>query len=228
KRDGAPLPLARRGRRAPRRGLAGPRFHDAVEREQAAARRAVVAGAEGEACLDFEADAVGAHTGARVRGMDDEAARLHRGEAFQAVAHPVHWRERLEAQRLRRLHAGERCDERAHGRRVRRLAEIDGDRPASGGVLESRGGDLVCRRALGDGVGDSPRGGGIAREARDYGGVASWRRLRHELQVLDLIPTIHSRLATSGSSPLTEWSTTYAAVVHKHRGITPARWGAYG
>src|SRR5262245_47763871 len=79
---GAPLPRARRGRRASRRGPAAARSHDAVEREEAAARRAVVAGAESEPCLHLDADAVAAHTLARVRAVYDEAARLHGGEAF--------------------------------------------------------------------------------------------------------------------------------------------------
>jgi len=103
---GAPLPLARRGRRTSRRGPTAARFHDAVEREEAAARRAVVAGAEGKPCLYLDADAAAAHTLARVRAVYDEAARHHWGEPFQAVAHPVRWRERLEAQRLGCRRAG--------------------------------------------------------------------------------------------------------------------------
>ena len=49
-----------------------------VERQQTAARGAVVAGAEGERGFDLDADLVGLDAGAVVRAVHDEAAGAHR------------------------------------------------------------------------------------------------------------------------------------------------------
>jgi hypothetical protein len=50
------------------------RLHDAIQREQASARAAVMPGAEGEGCLDLDGDAVHPDTGAVVRPMNHKAA----------------------------------------------------------------------------------------------------------------------------------------------------------
>ena len=50
-----------------------PALQQAIEMQQAAARRAVMAGAEGEAGLDLDSDVVGLERGAVVRAMDEEA-----------------------------------------------------------------------------------------------------------------------------------------------------------
>ena len=66
----------------------------------------MVAGAEGQSGLDFDADAVGLNARAVVRPMDDETAGLDRLEAIETLPHPVGRRQRLERQRIRGLGAG--------------------------------------------------------------------------------------------------------------------------
>ena len=65
------------------------RFAHAVERQQAAARGAVMAGAEGERGLDFDADAVGGMPAAVVRAVHDKAAGRDRLESGEAFADPI-------------------------------------------------------------------------------------------------------------------------------------------
>jgi hypothetical protein len=94
--------------------------------------------------------------------------------------HPVGGRERLEFQRRRGRAAGCGRNERAHGRFIGWGTEMDGEGPSSRGVLESRGRELLGGEALGEGIGDFAHGRGIAGEARDYSGAASWGRLGHQ------------------------------------------------
>ena len=102
-----PLPVPRSRIRPPRRlarcGLAGSATCRAVEREQAAARGAVMAGAEGERRLDLDADPVRRHaarscapcTTKRPAATGVSPARLSRTQSLR--------RDAREAQRLRRL-----------------------------------------------------------------------------------------------------------------------------
>ena len=57
--------------------------------EEAAAGRAVVAGAEGEARLDLDPDVVRADSFPVMRAMDEKAPGPHRSEAGERVGHPV-------------------------------------------------------------------------------------------------------------------------------------------
>ena len=98
-------------RRAVRDGGVGPApgrvsLYDPIERDQASARRAVVAGAEGERGFDFYCDAVRAHACPIMCAVNREASRLDWGEGGEALAHPVVHRQRLEFQRRCRLRAG--------------------------------------------------------------------------------------------------------------------------
>ena len=77
----------------------GQRLAQRVEREQAAARGAVMAGAEGERGLDLDADPVGRHAPAIMRAVHDEAAGGDRLEPGDAFAHPILRRDAREAQR---------------------------------------------------------------------------------------------------------------------------------
>ena len=92
--------------------------YECVEREQAAARGAVMAGAEGECRLDLNADLVRPHAGAMMRPVHDETAGLDRREAFEALAHPIRRRQRLEHQRIGRRRAGGGRDQSPHRRFV--------------------------------------------------------------------------------------------------------------
>ena len=58
-----------------------PPLRQIIERQQTAARGAVVAGAEGERRLDLDADVVGPDAGAVMRAVHDEAAGPHRLQA---------------------------------------------------------------------------------------------------------------------------------------------------
>src|SRR5262249_58832512 len=98
--------------------LAAPPLHEPVEREQTAARGAVVTRAEGEPRLDLDADTVRSHARAVMRTVHDKTAGFDRRETFEAFAHPVRGRERLERQRMGRRAAGGGRDQRAHGRLI--------------------------------------------------------------------------------------------------------------
>ena len=118
---------------------------DAVERDQAAAGGAVMAGAEGERRLDLDADAV---------ARDARASRARRarrsGRRRPAAAgspHPILRGQRLEDERVGGRRAGGERDQRAHRRLVRRLAEMHGERAAPVRLLEARGRHLVRGRS---------------------------------------------------------------------------------
>ena len=76
------------------------RLAEPIERQQAAARGAVMAGAEGERRLDLDADAVGRDAGAIMRAVHDEAAGRDRRQSGEASRDPVLRRDALEAERL--------------------------------------------------------------------------------------------------------------------------------
>ena len=75
---------------------AAERLAQPVERQQTAARGAVMAGAEGERRLDLDADPVDRDAGAVVRAVDDETAGRDRLEPGEALAHPILRRDALE------------------------------------------------------------------------------------------------------------------------------------
>ena len=83
-----------------------PRLADRIERQQAAARRAVVAGAEGERGFDLDADAIEGNARAVVRAVHDEAAGLDRLQSGETFAHPIGRFDRSELQRSRSFGAG--------------------------------------------------------------------------------------------------------------------------
>ena len=66
-----------------------PRFAEAVERQEAAARGAVVAGAESERRLDLDADPVGRNVGAVVGTVNEKPPGPDGLEACEALSHPV-------------------------------------------------------------------------------------------------------------------------------------------
>src|SRR5262249_58061500 len=90
--DGPSPPRAGRRRANAFIVLAAAPLHDPIEREQTAARGAVVAGAERERGLDLDADTVGPHARAVMRPVHDKTAGFDRREAFEALAHPVRGR----------------------------------------------------------------------------------------------------------------------------------------
>ena len=73
-----------------------------VERQEAAARRAVVAGAERERRLDLDADPVGRYMGAVVGTVNEKSPGLDGFEACEALFHPILRGHALETEPLRR------------------------------------------------------------------------------------------------------------------------------
>src|SRR5262249_56069853 len=68
--------------------LAAPRLHEPVEREQTAARGAVVTRAEGEPRLDLDADTVRSHARAVMRTVHDKTPGFDQRDTFDPFAHP--------------------------------------------------------------------------------------------------------------------------------------------
>ena len=128
--------------------------------QQAAARSAVVAGAEGEAGLDLDADVVRLHLVAVVRAMHEEAPGAHRREAGERIGDPILLLGDSELDDCRRLLARRRGDEFAQALFIRLEAEIDLHRPglaaARPGRLGLEGGRRRFRglETLDDEVGD--------------------------------------------------------------------------
>ena len=118
------------------------------EHLKAPARRAVVAGAEGEGGLDLDADVVGAQFCAVVRAVNEKAADAHRLEIGEALRNPVRRRHRLDAQRPRRGLARGDSDKAAQACLLGRLTKMDGDLPAAGPVLEGRAGRILAVEAF--------------------------------------------------------------------------------
>ena len=171
-------PLAERGGTATF-ALVASCLHQYVEGEQAAARGAVVPGAEGECRLDLNADLVHPHAGAMMRPVHDEAAGLDRREAFEALAHPIRRRQRLEHQRIGRRLAGGGLDQSPHRRFVGMTAEMQCERPAPVRLLEGGRGDLFRIEAFGQQVADLLRPRAVGRQPRDHGRGGQGRGVRH-------------------------------------------------
>ena len=118
------------------------------ERLKAPARRAMVAGAEGEGGLDLDADVVGAQFFAVMRAVNEKAADAHRLEIGKALRNPVRRRDRLDAERPRRGLARGNSDKAAQACLVGRLPKMDRDLPAAGAVFEGRAGRILAVEAF--------------------------------------------------------------------------------
>jgi len=94
-----------------------------VERHQAAKRRAVVPGAEGEGRLDLDADPIWRNAVAVVRAVDHKPPGRNRCQPFEALGHPIALRDGGKHHAVARRTAGEIANERPHrilvGRPVR-------------------------------------------------------------------------------------------------------------
>ena len=140
-----------------------------VERQQTAARGAVVAGAESERGFDFDADVVGLDAGAVVRAVHDEAAGAHRFEAGEAFLDPIGRRDRFDGKRGRRCFSRRECDQRAQARFVGPLTEMHRQLPLAAVILESGAGGRFRVEAFAQ-IGREPPGGRlVAGETGDGG-----------------------------------------------------------
>ena len=141
-----------------------------IQRQQAAARGAVVAGSKRKRRLDLDADVVGLDAGAVVRAMHDAAAGAHRFETGEALLDPIGRRDRLDGERGRRRFAGGDRDQRAQHGFVRLVAEMNRHLPLPAIVLESGAGSAFGVEAFAE-IGRQPAGGRlVAGQAGDGGG----------------------------------------------------------
>ena len=152
------------------------RFAEPVERQQAAARGAVMAGAEGERRLDLDADAVGRNAGAVMGAVHDEAAGRDRLQPGEALAHPVLRRDRARnaapwpPPRPRRPRRPARAPPSRRARRGNGSPRASARRPHPQGSPRLLGGET-----LGDESRDPARGLFIRFEPGDRRGRAAHR-----------------------------------------------------
>ena len=145
--------------------LRPPRLQHMVEQQQAAARGAVMAGAEGQRRLDLDAELVGGHPRAVMGAMHDKAPRRHRHEVFQARLDPVLGLDRVEGDGLRDLLARRIGHELAEQRLVRRLGKMHRDIPAPVRPLERRHRRLALEKDLGQQI-DHALGGMLVADRK--------------------------------------------------------------
>ena len=167
-------------------GARTPPPRDAIEHFEAAARRAVMAGAEGERGVDLDCDVVGAHFAAAVRSMHDEAPGPHRLQPFERGGHPVLGVDAPEARPRRDLFARDGGDQRAEVFLIGRGAEKGLDQPRAtlpvfgrGRLLEGGDGGLGGIEGLDDDVGNDARDRLVTGEAHDVGGVVGRQAFKH-------------------------------------------------
>jgi hypothetical protein len=146
-----------------------------VEREQASARGAVVAGAEGQRRLDLDADAVGSNARAVMRAVHHEASGLDRGQSLQARLDPIGRRDAPEDQRIGGLGSGREPDQGAHRRLIGRVAKVEGHCPQPVPLLRGRHHHVAGIEGLGQRIKDVPR---LRLAGRDAGPIA-WIRGGH-------------------------------------------------
>ena len=125
------------------------RLEHVIEQQQAAARGAVVAGAERQRRLDLDAELVGRHFGAVMPAVHDEAPGADRDQLFERRLDPVLGFHGVEGDVLRDLVAGGETDQLADRDLIRRLGKMHGDVPAPAGPLERGDRGLALEKALG-------------------------------------------------------------------------------
>jgi len=117
-------------------------LQDGREREQASTRGSVMAGPEGEGCLDFDCQIVRADGRAVVGAVNEETPGAHGLQTVQRGLDPVSAAERVERGRIDGV-ADDRSGEFADGVFVRRVREIGLEQPGAAVFrLESRNGGL--------------------------------------------------------------------------------------
>src|SRR6185437_8352 len=100
-----------------------------VEVHETAARGAVMAGAEGEASLDLDADVAQGHPVAIMRAVDEEAAGSDRLEPGERIGDPILLLGEAEFHPRSGVLASDGGNQFANARLVGREAEIDLHRP---------------------------------------------------------------------------------------------------
>ena len=153
--------------------------------DEAAAGGAVMAGAEGEAGLDLDADVVQPDLPTVVLPVDEKAPRTHGDEAGEGVGDPVALLRQPERRGLRGLLVRGGGDQRPDVVLVRLEAEIGLDQPslapARPGVvgLEGGGGGLGRLETLDDQVRDGARPPFVGDQRQAMGGVVGRQAFQH-------------------------------------------------
>ena len=101
-----------------------------IEQQQAAARGAVMTGAERQRGLDLDAELVRRHMRAIMLAVDDETAGGDRHQAVEAGPDPVLGGDGVEDDGLRDVVAGGQRDQRADSLFIRRIGEVHRHVPA--------------------------------------------------------------------------------------------------
>jgi hypothetical protein len=141
RKDGTPAGARRRDGEHAAAGAdventSGPtRLEKTVEREQTAARRAVMAGAEGQRRLDFDAGTICADARAVVAAVHDETARRDRLQPREAVGDPIAFGNGFEGQRTRGRFARCRRYHLVHSCAVEWAPRIERDDPIAVGLV---------------------------------------------------------------------------------------------
>ena len=148
---------ARAGAEVEDASVAAARFAKRIERQQAAARGAVMAGAESQRRFDLDADAIERDAGAVVGAVHDEAAGGDGSQSGEAFAHPILRRDALEAQRFGRSVACGRGGQRAYYFFIGRSTKMHRHPPAAGADIHKGHRNFVGRKTLGDKIGDPVR-----------------------------------------------------------------------
>ena len=102
-----------------------------IEQQQAAARGAVVAGAEGQRRLDFDAELVGRDPLAVMLAVDHEAPGRHGDEVFEAGLDPILGLDRVEGDALCNFPTSGIGHEFADQRLIGRLGKMHRDVPSA-------------------------------------------------------------------------------------------------
>ena len=153
--------------------------------KEAAARGAVMAGAEGEARLDLDADIVGVDARAVVRAMDEKAPGPHRSKTGERIGDPVALFSNPEGRGARGLLVRRDRHKRADRLLVGLETEIGfhEPRPAAAGPallgLEHGRSRLGRLEALDDEVGDGARPPFVADQRQAMGGVVGRQAFEH-------------------------------------------------
>ena len=161
------------------------RLSSAVEMQKTAARRAVMAGAEGEPRLDLDADIVGADARPIMGAVDDKAPGPDRREAGERIRDPVALLRDAEGRRARGLLVRRRGNERADLFLVRLEAEIGFHQPSLAAArpslvgLEDRRRRFARLEALDDEIGDRARAALVADEPSPIRGVVRRQTFEH-------------------------------------------------
>ena len=146
-----------------------------VQCQQAAARGAVMSGAESQRRFDLDADLVRADFIAVMRAVDDEASGVHRHQAAEALRDPVGGFDRLDGQRAGGFCVRSGFQQRAQRHFVRRVAEMDRQLPAPVVAFESGAGGILGIETFAE-ERREPAGGGLIAEQAGNGGGGTHRR----------------------------------------------------